>query len=45
MITKEVGNELVTKGLPKPRPPPLAIYLKHHFFCAKMKYNTNIIYH
>ena len=45
MITKGVDNELVTYGLPKPQPPPLAIYLIFHFFCPKMKYNTNIIYH
>ena len=40
MITKGEDNELVTQGLPKPQPPPLVIYLKYHFFCSKMKYNT-----
>ena len=44
LTTKEVNNELVTEGLPKPWPPPLGIYLINNFFCSKMKYNTNIIY-
>ena len=45
LTNNEVDNELVTEGLPKPWPPPLGIYLIYHFFCSKMKYNTNIIYH